>query len=193
MLKHQTVPFVSYPYEWSFGMLKDAGLLHLELLRAALDEDMILKDASAYNIQWMGSNPVFIDIPSFERWEPGEPWIGYRQFCQLHLYPLLLQAYKDVSFQPWLRGQIDGIDPEQFNRLMSLRDLVRPGVFSHVFLQSKMQAKYGGSRKRHQGHSEKHRLSQKPDSIQCGSDAENRPASFIETEQVRVVGLRATS
>ena len=147
VLKHQTIPFVSYPYEWSFGMLKDAGLLQLELLRAALDEDMILKDASAYNIQWMGSRPMFIDIPSFERWKPGEPWIGYRQFCQLHLYPLLLQAYKDVSFQPWLRGQIDGIDPEQFNRLMSLRDLARPGVFSHVFLQSKMQSKYGGTEK----------------------------------------------
>ncbi|MBI4775660.1 MAG: methyltransferase [Deltaproteobacteria bacterium] len=147
VLKHRTVPFVSYPYEWCFGMLQDAALLQLELLRAALDEDMILKDASAYNVQWIGTRPIFIDVPSFEEWEAGEPWIGYRQFCQLFLYPLFLQAYKNVSFQPWLRGQIDGIDPEQFNRLMSLRDLARPGVFSHVFLQAKMQARYGSSDK----------------------------------------------
>jgi len=147
VLRHQTVPFVSYPYEWCFSMLRDAALLQLELLRAALDEGMILKDASAYNVQWQGTRPMFIDVPSFEEWEAGEPWIGYRQFCQLHLYPLFLQAYKNISFQPWLRGQIDGIDPEQFNRLMSLRDLVRPGVFSHVFLQSKMQARYGGADK----------------------------------------------
>ena len=42
----------------------------------------------------------------------GEPWAGYRQFCQTMLYPLLLQAHLGVSFQPWLRAQIDGIEPE---------------------------------------------------------------------------------
>ncbi len=50
-LRHQRIPFVSYPYEWSFGMLKDAALLQLELLNAAIDEDMILKDGSAFNVQ----------------------------------------------------------------------------------------------------------------------------------------------
>jgi SAM-dependent methyltransferase len=146
-LQHHTVPYISYPYEWSFSMLRDAALLHLELLSAALDEDMILKDSSAYNIQWLGARPVFIDIPSFEKLPPGEPWAGYRQFCQLFLYPLLLQAYKDVEFHPWLRGSIDGIDPVQINNLMSLRDRLRPGVFTNVYLQAKMQAGFGGSNK----------------------------------------------
>ena len=108
VLKHQSIPFVSYPYEWSFSMLKDAALLQLELLLAALDEDMILKDSSTFNIQWFGTTPVFIDIPSFEILQPHEPWIGYRQFCQLFLYPLFLQAYKNVDFHPWLSL---GIDP----------------------------------------------------------------------------------
>lgn len=147
VLKHQTIPFISYPYEWSFGMLKDAASLLLELLLAALDEDMILKDSSAFNIQWKGAKPVFIDIPSFEKLTPGKPWVGYRQFCQMFLYPLFLQAYKDVSFQPWLRGSIDGIEPEQCNNLMSTRDLLRPGVFMHVYLQTKMQAKYAQTQK----------------------------------------------
>lgn len=142
VLKHQTIPFISYPYEWTFGMLKDAALLLLELLLAALDEDMILKDSSAFNVQWKGAKPVFIDIPSFEKLIPGEPWVGYRQFCQMFLYPLFLQAYKDVPFQPWLRGNIDGIEPEYCNNLMSVRDLLRPGVLTHVYLQTKMQVKY---------------------------------------------------
>src|SRR5262245_35443098 len=65
VLRHETVPFVSYPYEWSFSMLQDAALLYLELLQAALAEDMVLKDGSSYNVQWHGCRPVFIDVPSF--------------------------------------------------------------------------------------------------------------------------------
>jgi len=123
-------------------MLKDAALLSLALLEEALDEGMILKDASAYNVQWSGARPVFIDLPSFERLKPGAPWAGYLQFCRMFLYPLMLQAYKDVPFQPWLRGQLDGIEPTHFARLMSLRDRLRPGVMTHVVLHSKLQATY---------------------------------------------------
>lgn len=139
VLRHQKIPFISYPYEWSFGMLKDAALLQLDLLLAALNEDMILKDASAYNVQWLGTQPVFIDITSFERLQPGEPWVGYRQFCQLFLYPLFLQAYKQIPFHPWLRGSIDGITPSQIRPVMSLRDGLRSGVFSHVMLQAMLE------------------------------------------------------
>jgi len=147
VLKHERIPFISYPYEWSFGMLKDAGLLQLELLLEALKEDLILKDSSAFNVQWRGSVPAFIDITSFEKLAPGEPWVGYRQFCQLFLYPLLLQAYKDVPFQLWLRGSLDGIESEHLVRLMSARDFLRPGVFTHVFMQARMQSRFGNSQR----------------------------------------------
>jgi hypothetical protein len=139
VLRHETVPFVTYPYEWPFGMLKDAALLQLELLRAALEEGLILKDSSPYNVQWRGTEPVFIDVGSFERLREGEPWVGYRQFCMLFLYPLFLQAYKGVSFQPWLRGSIDGISPRECRNVMSLLDVRRAGVFSHVFLHARLE------------------------------------------------------
>ncbi len=144
-LIHETIPFISYPYEWSFQMLKDAALLQLELIAAALAEGMILKDASSFNLQWKGAQPVFIDIPSFERLAAGEPWVGYRQFCQLFLYPLFLQSYKNIPFQPWLRGSIDGISPQHCLQLMSRRDLLRAGVLTHVYLQSRLQNRYGRS------------------------------------------------
>ena len=115
------MPFVSYPYEWPFSMLRDAALLQLELLRAALAEDMIPKDASPYNVQWRGTRPVFIDVGSFERFREGEPWAGYRQFCCLFLYPLMLQAYAGLAFQPWLRGSLEGIEPAA-----GTRDPARP-------------------------------------------------------------------
>ncbi|MGH9148585.1 MAG: class I SAM-dependent methyltransferase [Vicinamibacterales bacterium] len=145
VLRHRAIRFVTYPYEWSFGMLQDAALLQLELLSAALDEGMTLKDASSFNLQWRGSRPVFIDVASFVRYRDGEPWVGYRQFCRLFLYPLLLQAYKQLPFHPWLRGRLDGIDADECRAVMSLRDLLRPGVFTHVLLQSRLQRHYGSN------------------------------------------------
>ena len=138
VLRHERVPFVSYPYEWSFGMLRDAALLHLELLEAALAEDLVLKDASPYNVQWRGASPCS-STSALRAPHPGEPWLGYRQFCALFLYPLLLQAYKGVAFQPWLRGSLEGISPEQFRSLMSARDLLRRGVLTHVYLHARLE------------------------------------------------------
>ncbi len=145
VLEHERIPFVSYPYEWTFAMLRDAALLQLELLRRALDEDLTLKDSSSYNVQWRGSRPQFIDVGSFERLRPGEPWAGYRQFCLLYLNPLLLQAYKGIDFRPWLRGSLDGITPADLRRALSFRDLFRRGVLTNVALHARLERKHEGS------------------------------------------------
>lgn len=145
VVEHARIPFISYPYEWTFEMLKDAALLQLELMRDALAAGMILKDATPYNVQWRGVHPAFIDTPSFEPLKPGQPWVGYRQFCELFLYPLMLQAYKDLDYKPWLRGRIDGIPAEQMRALMSGRDMLRSGVLLHVVAQSMLQQRYSGS------------------------------------------------
>jgi hypothetical protein len=143
VLKHERIPFVSYPYEWTFAMLRDAALLQLDLTLAALEEGLILKDSTPYNVQFKGAKPVFVDVGSFERLREGEPWVGYRQFCMLYLYPLLLQAVKGVPFQPWLRGCIDGITPAQMRGVCSFRDRFRKGFFLNVFMHAKLEARHG--------------------------------------------------
>ena len=75
------IPFVSYPYEWSFGQLRDAALLTLQVQERALARDFVLRDASAYNVQFSDGAPLFIDTLSFERYREGEPWQAYKQFC----------------------------------------------------------------------------------------------------------------
>jgi len=148
VLRHERIPFVSYPYEWTFSMLKEAALLQLDLLLAALEHDLILKDSSPYNVQFRGSRPMFIDVGAFERLRPEELWVGYRQFCMLYLYPLLLQALKGVDFQPWLRGSIDGITPGQMRGLMSFRDRFRRGLTTNVFLHARLEQRAGATRRR---------------------------------------------
>ena len=49
-LEVERIPWISYPYEWSFYQLRDAARLTLDIQKAALSAGMTLKDASAYNI-----------------------------------------------------------------------------------------------------------------------------------------------
>ena len=126
-------------------MLKDAALLQLDLLLAALEEDVTIKDASAYNVQWIGAAPVFVDVASFEKRTPGQPWIGYRQFCQLFLYPSCSRRIATCAFHPMLRGCLEGIDAQVCWKLLGIRDLAKAGVLTHVYLQAKAQAAYGGT------------------------------------------------
>ncbi|MSO40657.1 MAG: class I SAM-dependent methyltransferase [Solirubrobacterales bacterium] len=139
VLRHERVPFISYPYEWSFSMLRDAALLQLDLNLRALDAGLALKDATPYNVQWRGAQPLFIDVSSFERLREGEPWAGYRQFCELYLYQLMLQAYRGFDLQPLLRGSLDGITPGQAAALLRGRDVLRRGVITHVKLHARLQ------------------------------------------------------
>lgn len=150
VLEHERVPFVSYPYEWTFSMLQDAALLQLDLILDALPHQLMVKDATPYNVQFTGSRAVFIDVGSFERLRAEELWVGHRQFCMLYLYPLLLQSVKGAAFQPRLRGAVDGITPGEMRGLSSARDLVRRGFATQVFLQARLErraAARGGGRR----------------------------------------------
>ena len=144
LLEHERVPVISYPYEWSFGMLKDAALLHLDMMLDALAEGFVLKDATPFNVQFIGSRATLIDVISFEKLS-NDVWVAQRQFCEMFLYPLMLQAYLNVPFHSWLRGSLDGISATDMSKLMSLRDCFRSGVLLHVKLQSKLQQSFGGS------------------------------------------------
>lgn len=142
VLRHDRIGVLSYPYEWSFEMLRDAAQLQLRLTREALADKLITKDASAFNVQFVGAKPVFIDVGSFERLRQGEPWAGYRQFCELFLNPLYVQALRDVPFQPLLRGRLDGITPGVAAALIGGSGRFRKGVFTHVRLHARAERKY---------------------------------------------------
>jgi hypothetical protein len=150
VLEHPRVPFISYPYEWTFTMLKDAALLQLDLLAEALAEGLTIKDATPYNIQFVNGRPVFIDIGSFEAYSPGEPWIGYRQFTRLFLFPLMMRAWAGLPFQPWLRGNMEGPTASEMRKVLSLGKRLRPAALMHVSLQARMEERMSGAAVRSQ-------------------------------------------
>lgn len=139
ILKPELIPFISYPYEWSFSQLKDAALLTLKIQKKALDFGMTLKDCSAYNIQFKNGKPVFIDTLSFEKYREGKPWIAYRQFCQHFLAPLALMAYKDIRLNQLFRIYIDGIPLDLARSFLPFRTYLKFPLFLHVHLHTKIQ------------------------------------------------------
>ncbi len=141
-LEHEKISFISYPYEWCFSQLKDAALCQLEIMLHALEADFISVDASAYNFQFKATQPLLIDIPSLVPSKGYRLWPGYQQFCQMFLFPLMLQAYRGIEFQPEMRAQLEGISAERMLKIISRRDLLRKGVFSHVYLQARAQRRY---------------------------------------------------
>lgn len=139
ILKPLTIPFISYPYEWSFSQLKDAALLTLKIQYNALKSGMILKDASAYNIQFINGKPIFIDTLSFQIYKEGQSWNGYRQFCQHFLAPLLLMTYKDLRLNQLLKANIDGIPLDLACKLLPISTKFNPNIFLNIFFQAKCQ------------------------------------------------------
>lgn len=139
VLEHPRLNFISYPYEWPFAALKAAALLHLDVQLEALEHGITLTDASAYNVQFQGAQPIFIDHLAFCRYIPGSIWSGHHQFCEQFINPLLLQAYLGISYQAWYRGNLQGIATADINRVISLRYKCLPQVFINIVLPSYFQ------------------------------------------------------
>ena len=152
VLQPERVPFISYPYEWSFGQLKDAALATLSIQRRALKSGMSLKDASAYNIQFPRGKATLIDTLSFEIYREGQPWVAYRQFCQHFLAPLALMTLRDVRLNQLLRLYIDGVPLDLASGLLPAKTRLNFGLLTHIHLHAGAQKKYAGAEvKSHRG------------------------------------------
>lgn len=133
-LDHERLPLISYAYEWSFSYLKRAALLHLEMLADALAFGFVSADGSSTNVQFRDGRPVFIDIGSIRRHRPGQPWFGYRQFCEQFLAPLLLNSHLKTPHQRIYRGSVDALPLEVLSRILPGRTWLSPLIFGHVHL-----------------------------------------------------------
>ncbi|MDC3125834.1 hypothetical protein OA418_03250 [Candidatus Pelagibacter sp.] len=142
VIEHKSIPYISYPYEWSFTQLKEAALFHLDFNLFLLELDATLIDASAYNVQFIGNKPIFIDTLSIEKYKEGNPWIGHKQFCENFLNPLILKSKKGVKFNNWFKGNLEGIETEELNKLLGFFNKFSYNIFVHVHLLNKLDQKF---------------------------------------------------
>ena len=144
VLQPEALQFISNPYEWSFGQLKAAALATLAAQKIAFEHGMTLKDASAYNIQFVDDRAVLIDTLSFEQYREGSVWTAYRQFCQHFLAPLALMAYTDIRLSQLLRVYIDGVPLDLAAKLLPLGSRLRLSLLMHIHLHARSQEKHAG-------------------------------------------------
>lgn len=143
-IKPERIGFLSWPYEWSFDMLRDAALLTLRLAKESLRFNMILKDASPYNIQWHKGRLIFIDTLSFEKYEE-VPWIAYRQFCESFLAPLLIMNYSRKQLPELLLAWPNGIPLTTAASLLPSRSRLSLHTYLHIHLHARLSERKGQS------------------------------------------------
>ncbi|HSQ39368.1 MAG TPA: hypothetical protein VLM78_04345 [Anaerolineales bacterium] len=171
IIQPERVSFISYPYEWSFSQLKDAALATLSIQKRALKLGMSLKDASAYNIQFVHGKPILIDTLSFEIYREGKPWDAYRQFCQHFLAPLALMSHVDVRLGQLLRVYIDGIPLDLASRLLPASTRLNFGLLTHIHIHASAQTRYADADAKRVGES----------AIQRGGMSKNAFIGLIES------------
>src|SRR3990167_9622559 len=138
VLEHSLIPYISYPYEWTFYYLKDAALHHLNFQLFLLKRNIVLKDASAYNVQFIGSKPIFIDLLSLAPYNQGDYWFGHRQFCEQFINPLLLRSILGIPHNYWYRGRLEGIATADIARIIPLYKKFNWNIFTHIVLQNRL-------------------------------------------------------
>jgi hypothetical protein len=138
-LSHPRLPMVSYPWEWPFSMLKDAALLHLDVMEIIIPIGFWLRDASAFNVQYNGERLYLIDTLSVGRRIPESPWVAYGQLCSHFLAPLAAAAYCDIQLLSMWRSFIDGFPLELAVRMLPGLKKYQPGLFMHLMLHSRYQ------------------------------------------------------
>lgn len=144
----EKLPFISYPYEWSFHQLKDAAILTLQVHLESLKHGMSLKDASAYNVQFFKGKPIFIDLLSFETYVEGTPWIAYRQYISHFLGPLLLMSYTDIRHGMLLTNYLDGLPIDYVAANLPWRTRFKPSIFINIHLHAKLLKKHESTKGR---------------------------------------------
>lgn len=147
VLKPRQLPFISYPYEWCFDQLKDAALTTLNLHLQALDHGMLLKDASAYNIQFVDGRATLIDHLSFDLLSNFDAWPAYGQFCRHFLAPLSLMSYVDLDLGKLMQVYIDGIPLDLASKLLPRRSRFSPSLYMHLHLHARVIGKHADDRK----------------------------------------------
>ena len=142
ILKPQQLPLITYPYEWSFSQLQAAAILTLHIQLQALNKGMTLKDGTAYNVQFIGSHPLFIDTLSFEPYQEGRPWKAYGQFCRHFLAPLLLAKHVDIRCLHLLQHHLDGIPLDLASHMLPWKSHWSMFIKLHIHLHARYLAQH---------------------------------------------------
>ena len=138
-IKHPKIPVITYPWEWPFSMLKDAALLHLDIMSLIVKKGFWLRDANAFNVQYYQGSPVLIDTLSVGQRKPDYPWVAYQQFCMQFLAPLALMSHLGSKITPMWLAYPNGFPLDVAAKSLPFKKKLNFGILMHLVLHSKFQ------------------------------------------------------
>ncbi|WP_298513975.1 class I SAM-dependent methyltransferase [uncultured Kordia sp.] len=141
-IQPEQIPFITYPYEWSFQQYKEAALHTLKLQKYALQHNFSLKDATAYNIAFHKGNAVFIDTLSLDFYTENTPWRAYKQFITHFLGPLIVAKYHGAEFLKTMSNFMDGIPLKLIASLLPGKTKLNPFLYTNIHLLAKYENKH---------------------------------------------------
>lgn len=147
IIEASKIPFISYPYEWSFLQYKHAALLTLKIQKLCLENNFTLKDASAFNITFHEGKPIFIDTLSFDFYQENNPWLAYKQFIMHFLGPLVLTKYFGQDHLKTLSQNLEGISLQKLSQLLPFKSYFSPTILTNIHLLAKYDKKYESDKK----------------------------------------------
>ncbi len=150
LLEHERIFFPSYPWEWTPGQWMGAASLTIDLCEEALDNGLILKDATPLNILFSGPRPIFVDVLSIQHRDPRSPlWIAYAQFIRTFLLPLCAYVYLGWPLAATLQRR-DGYEPADLAPFLPLLRRWRRPLRSLVTLPLLLEKSANGLARRPQ-------------------------------------------
>jgi hypothetical protein len=142
VIQPEHIPFITFPYEWSFNQYKEAALVTLKLQKFCLENDFSLKDASAFNVAFHKGKAVFIDTLSFDFYTENSPWRAYKQFVMHFLGPLVLAKYNGAEALKLMTTFIDGIPLKQLSAMLPFKTKLNPFLYSNIHLLAKFEDRH---------------------------------------------------
>lgn len=142
VIQPENIPFITYPYEWSFNMYKEAALLTLKLQKYSLEKGFSLKDATAFNITFHDGKAIFIDTLSFDFYQENTPWRAYKQFITHFLGPLVLAHYHGAQSLKLMSNFIDGIPIKMLASMLPFKTKMNPFLYANIHLLAKFEDKH---------------------------------------------------
>ncbi len=142
IIQPEQIPFITYPYEWSFNQYKEAALLTLKLQKFALSKGFSLKDATAFNVVFNRGKAIFIDTLSLDIYKENSPWRAYKQFITHFLGPLLLAKYHGAQSIKLMSNFIDGIPVGLLSSMLPAKSKLNPFLYANIHLLAKFETKH---------------------------------------------------
>ena len=150
VVKHRSIPFVSYPHEWSAVMLRDASVAIIDLAIEVTQRDLALKDGHPWNILFDAYTPIWVDLTSITPPEHVTGWRPYDSFCRFCYYPLILMSHGHERIARALIPEYNGVQRSELIALM--RSTVASRFIFHKLLsrglnfgRSSLKGKSSGS------------------------------------------------